>query len=87
MERLYDPRCACEAAVSQVTVSPAAAVSALKEDPDDDRMLERAAAAKSDCIVTEDQDLLRIGQFGNARMVTIAEFLTLAPTREKKSRS
>jgi predicted nucleic acid-binding protein len=50
-------------------------------------MLERAAAAKSDCIVTEDQDLLRIGQFGNARMVTIAEFLTLAPTREKKSRS
>ena len=49
-------------------------------------MLERAAAAKSDCIVTEDQDLLRIGQFGNARMVTIAEFVKIGShARAKES--
>jgi len=58
-------------------VSPASALSVIKEDPDDDRVLECAAAAKSDFIVTEDKDLLRLGQFGDIRIVTIREFLKL----------
>ena len=58
-------------------VSPTEAVSIIKEDPDDDRILECAGAAKSDFIVTEDKDLLRIGRFGKARIVTIREFVRL----------
>jgi uncharacterized protein len=42
-------------------VSPAEATSVVKEDPDDDRILECAAAARSNFIVTEDKDLLRLG--------------------------
>jgi predicted nucleic acid-binding protein len=45
-------------------VSPTATVNIVKEDPEDDRILECAAEAKSDFIVTEDKDLLRVGRFG-----------------------
>ena len=40
-----------------------------------------ARAAKSDFIVTEDKDLLRVGQFGNARIVSTREFVKLALTQ------
>ena len=50
----------------------------VKEDPADDRILECAAAAKSDFIVSEDKDLLRLGQFGNARIVSVRDFINLA---------
>jgi uncharacterized protein len=56
-------------------VSPTEILSVIKEDPDDDRILECAAAAKSDFIVSEDKDLLRVGHFGGAQIVTIVEFL------------
>lgn len=56
-------------------VEPAEALSVIKEDPDDDRILECAVAAKSDYIVSEDKDLLRLGQYGNARIVTIRDFI------------
>ena len=46
-------------------VSPTETLHVIKEDPDDDRILECAATAKSDFIVSEDKDLLRLGQFGN----------------------
>jgi putative PIN family toxin of toxin-antitoxin system len=57
------------------TVSPTEALNVIREDPDDDRILECAAAAKSDYIVSEDKDLLRLVQYGGARIVNIAEFL------------
>ena len=63
-------------------VSPTTQISLIEEDPDDDRVLECAAAAKSDFIVTEDKDLLRVGQFGNARIVTIRAFVKLALTHQ-----
>lgn len=63
-------------------VSPAEALHVIKEDPDDDRILECAATAKSDFIVSEDKDLLRLGQFGNARIVSIRDFIKLALTPE-----
>jgi putative PIN family toxin of toxin-antitoxin system len=40
-------------------VSPTETLHIIKEDPDDDRILECAATAKSDFIVSEDKDLLR----------------------------
>lgn len=55
-----------------------------KEDPDDDRILECAIAAKSDFIVSEDKDLLRLGQFGNVRIVSIMEFVRSALTPGKQ---
>lgn len=56
-------------------VSPTVTLSVIKEDPDDDRILECAATAASDFVVTEDKDLLRIKRFGNARVLTIRDFL------------
>ena len=47
----------------------------LREDPDDNRILECAVAARSDYIVTEDKDLLRLREYGGARIMTIGNFL------------
>ena len=58
-------------------VFPTETMRAIKEDPDDDRILECAAAAKSDFIVSEDKDLLRLGQFGNARIVSVRDFINM----------
>ncbi|MBI4908018.1 MAG: putative toxin-antitoxin system toxin component, PIN family [Acidobacteria bacterium] len=56
-------------------VVPVSTLHVVREDPADDRILECAAAANSDFIVSQDKDLLRLGQFANARVVTIREFL------------
>jgi uncharacterized protein len=66
-------------------VSPTEILHVVKEDPADDRVLECAATAKSDFIVSEDKDLLRLGQFGNARIVSVRDFinLNLAPLHGK----
>ncbi|MDP9170385.1 MAG: putative toxin-antitoxin system toxin component, PIN family [Acidobacteriota bacterium] len=61
-------------------VSPTETLHVIKEDSDDDRILECAATAKSDFIVSEDKDLLRLGQFGSARIVSIRDFITMALT-------
>ena len=41
-------------------VTPTEKLSVIQEDPDDDRIVECAVAAKSDFIVSEDKDLLRV---------------------------
>jgi putative PIN family toxin of toxin-antitoxin system len=64
-------------------VSPTVTLSVIKEDPDDDRILECAATATSDFIVTEDRDLLRLIQFRNSRIVTIRDFLDLLLAQRK----
>lgn len=58
-------------------VTPTQTLNVIKEDPDDDRILECAAAAKSDYIVSEDKDLLRLGQYDDARILTIADFIQI----------
>ena len=58
-------------------VSPTETLNVIKEDPDDDRILECAATAKSDFIVSEDKDLLRLGQFGNAQIVSVRDFINM----------
>jgi putative PIN family toxin of toxin-antitoxin system len=64
-------------------VSRTVTLGIIKEDPDDDRILECAAAADSGFIVSEDKDLLRLKKFGNSRILTIREFLNLALTQLK----
>ncbi len=58
-------------------VSPAGNLSVIKEDPDDDCILECATAAKSDFIVSEDKDLLRLGRYENVRILPTREFVYL----------
>ncbi len=50
----------------------------IKEDPDDDRILECAIAAGSDYIVSEDKDLLRMREFRGTPIQTIREFIDWA---------
>ena len=45
-------------------VMPVETVSVIKGDPDANRILECADAARSDFIVSEDKDLLRLGNLG-----------------------
>lgn len=56
-------------------IEPAERVSVVKEDPDDDRVLECAIAAKADAIVSGDKDLLRLKYFREIPILTPAEFL------------
>lgn len=46
------------------------------DDPDDNMLLECAQTADADYIVTGDDDLLRLKQFGTARIITPAEFVS-----------
>ena len=65
-------------------VRPTVVLAAVKDDPDDDRILECAAAAHSDYVVTGDKHLLRLGRYDSMRIVNVADFLGLlkAPARE-----
>ena len=56
-------------------VRPRHALDVIKEDPPDNRILECAIEAGSDYIVTWDKDLLRLGEFAQARILTVPEFL------------
>ncbi len=55
-------------------VRPSVHLEVIKEDPDDDRILECASAAGSDLIVTGDKDLLRLGIYDSIRIITLADF-------------
>jgi putative PIN family toxin of toxin-antitoxin system len=57
------------------TVTPSVQVHIIKEDPDDNRILECAVSAGADYIVTGDKDLLRLGRYDAIAIVTVADFL------------
>jgi putative PIN family toxin of toxin-antitoxin system len=59
------------------TVKPAVALSVIREDPDDNKILECASAAGSDFIVSGDKDLLRLGRYDSIRILTVADFLNM----------
>ena len=56
-------------------VIPSERVDAVKDDPDDNRVLECALGGRSEVIVTGDKDLLRLGEFRGIRIVRVAELL------------
>jgi putative PIN family toxin of toxin-antitoxin system len=56
-------------------VKPAQALDVVKEDPDDNRVLECAEAAGCEAIITGDLDLLRLGKYRDIRIMTVREFL------------
>jgi putative PIN family toxin of toxin-antitoxin system len=60
-------------------------VDVVREDPSDNRILECAAAANSEYLVTGDKHLLKLGQFGAARIVRPAEFFEIQAEMERGS--
>ena len=56
-------------------IKPERTVNIIKEDPDDNRVLECAEAAGCEAIITGDFDLLRLGQYGKIRIMTVRSFL------------
>ncbi len=68
-------------------VLPTQTVDGIKEDPDDNRIIECAMAAKSEYIVTEDQDLLRLGRYAGVEIMSMEEFTKrLAKERRRQAR-
>lgn len=51
------------------------------DDPDDDRILECAVEAGSEFIVTNDKAILRVGTYGEIRMIRVVDFLERLRTR------
>jgi uncharacterized protein len=58
------------------TVTPAAQLDVVKEDPDDNRILECAVSAGSDYVVTGDNHRLR--RYDAIRILSVADFLEVA---------
>ena len=56
-------------------VTPEGQIDVIKEDPSDNRILECAETAGAAYIVSGDKDLLRVGQYGNARIIKMADML------------
>lgn len=56
-------------------VAPTQAVDVVKSDPPDNRVLECAAEAKSDYIVSGDRDLLKLAHFGDMPIVRVQDLL------------
>ena len=71
--------------ISQIAdlVEPTEAVHVIEDDPSDNRILECAAAAKSDYIVSGDTHLLRLRSFGGKPVLVVSEFLEILQTRPR----
>jgi predicted nucleic acid-binding protein len=52
-------------------------IDSIAEDPTDDRILECAVASRSGFLVTGDNHLLKLGQFGATKIVKPADFLEI----------
>jgi uncharacterized protein len=55
--------------------TPTEAIDAVPADPDDNRIVECAVAAGSECIVTGDRHLLQLGSYEGIRIMKVADFL------------
>jgi putative PIN family toxin of toxin-antitoxin system len=62
-------------------VTPPEALTVVRADPDDDRILEGAAAARSDYLVTGDKHLLKMGSHRGTQIVKATEFMALGRRR------
>ena len=57
------------------SIKPKEAVSVIKEDPSDNRILECALACKAEFIVTHDKHLLKLKKYKGIKIITAKEFL------------
>ena len=59
-------------------IKPKEKLLVIKEDPDDDRVLECALACKAEFIVTQDKHLLKLKGFRKIKIISPKQFLDLA---------
>ena len=59
-------------------VAPTEVLDVVKDDPDDNRIVECAVASGSDCIVTGDNHLLRLGEYAGIKIIRVSDFLQRA---------
>ncbi len=59
-------------------IDPAIKIDIIKEDPDDNRILECAVSCNADYIVSGDRHLLKLKEFKGIKIVTAKDFLDLA---------
>ena len=62
-------------------VTPKEALKVVRADPDDDRILERAAAARSDYLVTDDKHLLNMKSHRGTQILKATEFMAIERRR------
>jgi putative PIN family toxin of toxin-antitoxin system len=60
------------------TIRPSVQLDVVKDDPDDNRIVECAVSAGSDYIVTGDKDLLRLKRYDSIQILTVSDFLNIA---------
>ena len=58
-------------------VQPKEKVDAIKEDPEDNKILECAMASSSQCIITYDKHILKLKEFRGIRIIKLEEALTV----------
>ena len=58
-------------------MTPFETLNVIHWDPPDNRILECAVEAGSEFIVSEDKDLLRLKEHGNARLISVADMLEI----------
>jgi putative PIN family toxin of toxin-antitoxin system len=56
-------------------VEPTMKLSVVKDDPDDDKIVEAAVESRSEAIITNDKDLLRMKEFQGVQMLKVGAFL------------
>jgi len=61
--------------LAAIIVSPTINLTIVKDDPDDDRVIECAVSGHADCIVSGDRHLLKLGAYQAIRILTVREFL------------
>jgi putative PIN family toxin of toxin-antitoxin system len=57
-------------------IRPTVTLDVVRDDPDDNKILECAQTANSDYIVTGDKHLLKLCQYDGTPIITVAEFLS-----------
>lgn len=67
-------------------VTPREQIDIIKNDPDDNRVLECALAAEADIIITMDRDLLRLKAFRNIAIIHPKTFSYFMPKASKKQK-
>jgi putative PIN family toxin of toxin-antitoxin system len=61
-------------------VEPDVTLDIIKDDPDDDRVLECAVTGKADYIVSGDRHLLKLGIFDSIPILTVRQFMDTTET-------
>jgi len=61
--------------ISQI-VEPKKKISVVKDDPDDNKIIECAIEAKADYIISQDKHLLKLKSYKNIKIITPDDFLS-----------